>query len=186
MSNQSYQARSFVQERLLDTETGFNFWCGKLAGNDNYENIPAFTLDLGNPGVTSPTLFLGAFDISDIDQSGDAKYPVAMLYSKRSNNAPPIVTPSEFSGIVQTVVDFYLTWPTSGPPPDAESLGNLTEDAMFETFNGQEYFGLPSEFAQGLTYNGEMVADFSPVKLGGDNWIKLVRFTIQMRFFTMG
>jgi len=171
----SYIARAFVQERLLDAETGFNYWFPFVA--PDYQDVAAFQL------VQGTNLFIGALTAPLIDQSGNATYPMCILSSAKGSNNN-IVTPNEFAGPLITNVDWWIGFYDSAPPADTESLGDAIEDAMYETFNNAEYYGL--ETGTGLTYNGEMDFTRGPVQQGGPNWIQLIRFTMLHRFVSAG
>lgn len=257
----SYQARTFVQSRLTDGNTGFNHWimmaaadyslnpftlslvggataiatissgaiasiavttpgAGYLsatafivgdgtgatasvtvtggavssisvtAGGQNYS--AAYVVLLAKAALKGRNLYLNNVKPDDIETSGvDATWPLACVYTERANNAPPIVTPSVFSGECMTVVDFWLGGVNYGflkesVPEDSESLGDMIEDAMVETFNRQDYYALPAQFAPGLTYNNELTRQDGPLTFGGENWRQLVRFNIKHRFLTSG
>lgn len=172
----SYLVRTFVQERLLDNSTGFLYWLGVAAPD---YSLPAFTL------VQGTNLFLGEFALSDVIEEGSAPvWPVVMVYSKRAANlSEGMTTPSEFSGQVLTVVNFYHGFEDTGPPSDPESLLDLTEDAMVECFNRQQYYG---SSPSGTTYNNLMDITYFPLSPVGENWARLQRFVLTHRVLTDG
>lgn len=171
----SFVARSFIQERLLDSDTGFNFWLNFVA--QDYPNVESFTLTQGT------NLFIGAFDADQLDQSDDTVYPFCVLSSKKATNQN-VVTPNEFGGVLISTIDFYTGFKKSEPPFDAESLADAIEDAMYETFNNQAYYGL--EQGSGLSYNNEMDAVRFPMQFGGENWRQKITFTLAHHYITMG
>ena len=182
MARISNIVRSFVVTRLLDTSTGFLHWLPTIAATDsNYNGTSAFTLQ-----TTAPrTLFVGAFGPAvlapgDYEPSGS----YCCVYSLRDQSVVQgMVTPSEFSGIVQVNVDFYLSFASDRAPADAESLPDMVEDAMYETFNSPTNGGLvPS----GMLYNNEMSLNRGPLLFGGQNWQQLNRYTLTYRLYTMG
>jgi hypothetical protein len=181
MAQISYIARNFVQERLLDAGNGFNFWIRECAGD--YPNAKSFQLQLAAP----TNFFIGDYTPEELEIAGyTPKYPFAILKGKKSTNAPPIVTPSEFSGATITVVDVWAGFPTAKVPADGESIGEMIEDAMTETFSRYDYASFASGYEPGLTFQNQIVCEFGPMQFGGENWRKLIRFTIQMRYLTSG
>ena len=160
--------------------TGQDSTSGWSNGQPDY-GVNPFSLQQSTP----INLFVGQYAPGDLDDSGNTgEDSFAIIYSKRADNSPGMVTPSEFSGVVATVVDFYLSFPGDAPPTDGESLGELVQDAMFETLNREDYYGLT--VGTGLVYNNEMTSEFGPMAFGGNNWRKLARFTILMRLLTNG
>ncbi len=171
----SYVARNFVSGRLVDAQSGFNYWIQQAAAT--YPGVNSFQLS------ADTNLWLGALTPQAIESSGDATYPLCIVYSQRAQQRS-IVTPSEFAGTLSTVVDFYTGFSNDAPPPDPESLADAIEDAMYETFNRVDYYGLSQ--AADLTYNNEMDSSRGQLLFSGENWMQLVRFTLTHRFYTAG
>jgi len=177
MPKLSYIARTFVQSRLLDQDTGFNYWIIQAA--PDYRLQP---FQLTNDAVNFLT---GEFALGDIAETGfdvDSNTPLVMVYSKRATDTH-IVTPADFAGPLITIVDFYQGFMDEGPPADSESPLDMIEDAMLETFNKELYYGLTPA---GLTYNNEIDVFYGPMSPSGPNWIRLIRFALTHRFYTMG
>jgi hypothetical protein len=160
--------------RLLDPDTGFNYWIQQAAPD---YNLPSFQLQ------QSVNLFQGALTANLIEEAGDCTYPLCIVSSAKATNQN-IVTPNEFGGVVNSIVDFYVSFADTRPPLNSDPAAEMIEDAMYETFNRSDYYGISTDPA--LTYNNQMDVTYFPVQFGGLSWIKLVRFNFTHRYFTMG
>jgi hypothetical protein len=63
-------------------------------------------------------------------------------------------------------------------------MADAIEDAMYETFNRQDYYSLSAQ--AGVHYNNEMDSTRGLLQWGGSNWRQLIRFVITHRIYTMG
>ncbi len=172
----SQVVRTFVLERLADTIDGFGFWVADAA--QDYV-IDPFVLERGT------NLFVGQLAADDIEASDSAVYPMATVWSQNTNQGrpPQTITPNLFAGPVVTVVDFWTSFAGTAVPDDAESYLDLVEDAMYETFNRQDYF---SKTPPEVNYNNEMDSTRFPLGFGGENWRQQSRFVLTHRLYTMG
>ena len=175
--------RNFIINRMLDTNTGFNYWLPVVASDPAYENAGGpFTL------VERNNLFRGAYTHSQLlGTFNTPNYPLVIIYTPDASTPSPTmnVTTSEFSGVVRTRLDWISGFSTSAPPVDPDSTLDMIEDAMIETFNRSDYYGIAPP---GTTYNGEMtevrgaLSDTS----GGPNWIQISRWDILFRQVSYG
>jgi hypothetical protein len=176
MPQLSYVVRNFVLDRLQDQESGWVFWWGQVCGAFGLQPITQLTL--------GTNLFIGNLKATDVDATGYGVYPMAFVFtSKSSNPVNQMLTPTEFSGTIQVVVDFWTSFVTPSPPPDPESFIDCIEDAFVETFNRQEYYGLvPS----GVVYNNDFSEQRFDLQSGGENWLQLTRFALNYRMISQG
>ena len=174
MAKISFVARSFIQARLLDAESGFNYWIQQAAPD---YNLTAFQL------VQGSNVFLGPITADLIEQTGDCTYPLCIVSSAKTINQN-VVSPNEFGGVTITIVDFYNSFADSKPPSDPESPADAIEDSMYECFNRADYYGISTDPA--LTYNNEMDSVRFPLLFGGSNWRQQLRFTLTHRYITAG
>lgn len=179
MAQTSYLARQFIVSRLLDNETGFGYWVGQAA--TDYGMDP-FILEQGI------TLFTGAYASDEmIQQAGFAQYPMAIVYSVKADNMNQRATPAEFWGDLFTKVDIYSTFPDGELPDDAESIMDLIEDAMYETFNNEQYYGLlDTGIYSGLTYNNGLTITRSMLTVAGTGLRQRAECVFHHLFATQG
>ncbi len=168
--------RRYVTARIGDDTSGWNYWIGQVWA-------PLYGLDpnsVPNISITSPgaNYFTGQIDPRVIDATGYAKYPLCQVYNVTARDTH-IVSPAQFGGIVQVGVDFWESFPDEGPPADVESSAEAIQDAMYQTFNSQDYYGLLAE--SGASYNNEMACQFGQLAPGGENWVRLSRYTLTFR-----
>ena len=168
--------RNFVIDRMLDATNGFNYWLSEVASG--YPNAGgAFTL------VKGTNLFLGQMTHDTMLATANTpSYPLVIIYSTTASTPSLIpgtnITPAEFSGPVGTRMHWYSGFLTNYPPPDPDSVLDMIEDAMLETFNKQDYYDLTPA---GTLYNNEMAEQRGALAQGGPNWIQLARWDIIYR-----
>lgn len=171
MAQVSWPPLSFVQQRMLDSASGFNYWINQVIQSLNYP-VAALT----NAGVQtgdntafqfgSGNLFLSNASVDFLTSSGCGTYPLGQVYSVKGHNQS-LITPSEYSGPTLTMIKITLGW--GGPVmfSDTESPKAALLDAIIATFNAQEYYGLLD--GTGVVYNNQIAYEFEePVKQEGN------------------
>jgi hypothetical protein len=177
----SSTVRNFVRARIGDTESGCNYWLQQY-WQPVYHLDPSLCpqIDIEKPGLN---FFNGQIGPQMIDDSGVSQYPICSVYGISADDNH-IITPALFAGIVRIGVDWWESFPNDGPPIDAESSADAIEDAMFMTFNGENYYGLLN--GTGISYNNEMTVQRGPLQFGGDNWLRLSRYSLLHRVIACG
>jgi hypothetical protein len=175
----SSAVRNFVRARIGDTESGWNYWINQ------YWN-PQYHLDAGSCpeiNIEQPGLnfFPGQVTPDIIDATGISRYPICSVYTAAADDIH-LQTPALFAGIVRIGVDWWESFLDESPPLDPESSADAIEDAMYTAFNSQEYYGLLNN--SGISYNNEMSVIRGPLQPGGDNWVRLSRYSLIFRRIT--
>jgi hypothetical protein len=171
-------ARKFLRDRLLDPNTGFNFWIGQVFKDSDYGIDPRkiFNLRFGR------NLFMGPVPPDVLEAVSTVSYPLCMLYTNKTTNQQ-LVTPAEFAGSVISVMDWYTT-ASKEEVSDLASLGDIIEDALHETFNRREYYGLSNPY--GLIYNNQLNGIRFPPVWNGGKWTQNLREIITHTVITDG
>lgn len=168
--------RQFVRARIGDTTSGWNYWIGQV-WNQIYglpvKQVPQ--IDTVRPGSN---FFQGQIAPQIIDANDSSEYPICLVYSVSAEDTH-IVNPAEFGGIVRVGVEFWESFELDLIPPDVESSADAIEDAMYETFNSQQYYGLTA--ASGFVYNNEMNVTRGPLMVGGENYLRQSRYSLIFR-----
>lgn len=187
MADVSWGTLSFIQERLLNPATGFNYWIGQVAASGEY---PASSLEAA--GVTSGgqafqlnqggNLFLGDFSIDDLYSAGCRSYPLLAIFSAKGRNQE-LITPDQYAGVVLSVIKIVIAWGGATTPADVESPKAAILNALVTTFNSEQYYGLLN--GTGISYNNEITYDFdAPVKKEGAPWRVTAYVTLTHRVVT--
>ena len=174
----SHLVREFAVSRIGDTSTGFNYWIAQV-WNPTY-GLPVSTVPSINTSSPGTNFFVGQVRPELLEASGYNEYPACMVYNVSASDTH-IVSPAQFGGVVQVGVDFWMPFETEEVPSDVETPCEAVQDAMYQSFNSQTYYGL--WVGQPYTYNNEMSTAFGPVTPGGPNWLRLVRFALTFRVF---
>lgn len=177
MAKVSQLINNFIVNRLGDTTTGFNYWYSQVIADTDYPGIPGFQLTL------NANLFLGYIAPDELESAGFYANPLVMVRIGRFDNTGQI-TPSEVSGSLFAVVDFNYRTDTSIKSPNIlVPLGNAVEDAMLETFNRQDYYGLTP---MGFNYNNEISRMPGQPVWTANIWRQMDRYVLTYHVPTMG
>lgn len=184
MPDVSWGVLSFIQQRLLDSSTGFNYWIQQAIASGNYPSAALTEAKLtGSFQLSSGgNQFLGDLSIDDLWNAGCRSYPLVTIYSAKGRNQE-LVTPDQWAGAVLSVIKVAIAWSTPLPPADPESPKAAILDAIVTTFNAQAYYGLLN--GTGISYNNEITYDFDPpVKKEGAPWRVIGYITLTHRVVT--
>lgn len=168
----AYLAREYVQNRLLDTSTGFNALIDLTAVT---YSVQAFQLSVSSQ---PPSLYTGRYDAPTIQTAmGNASslnYPLAILSVSKLDaigKQAMRVTPSTFSGQVIVSVDFYVTYPFGSIPPDGEAMFFAVTDALAGAMDARGSF---NAVPPGLIYNNEISAEQGVLTWDTSRWLQFI------------
>ena len=170
MAQVSWLPLKFMQTRMLDATSGFNYWITQVVRSGNYPPLSLTAAGVQTGSTTAfqfgaSNLFLGNSSIDLLVSSGCGTYPIGQLYSVKGHNQS-LLTPSEWSGPTLTMAKITLAWQGTNIPTDTESPKAAILDAMLATFNSRDYYGLLN--GTGVTYNNQLAYEFEdPVKQEG-------------------
>jgi hypothetical protein len=151
-----------VCSRLSDEETGFNpTWV---------DGLQLYGLPTAKPLVIdfvgrSNNFIKGQVAPDMLEQSSIFTYPLMCVYTRESQQTGTQKF-NQFSGVVQVVVELYLTWKAMVGSNDFQAWGSCAESVFVDIFNRIENQDWPAY----VVYNGMVQCRLGPLSFAGENW----------------
>jgi hypothetical protein len=173
MVSVSHHCRSVVQALLSDGTAGFNTTLATIS--ESY-GIDPYTINFDGT-ARNKNFFTGYYGPKVLDETSNFKYPVACLYTIKSqnNNQEKFRT---FSGSLMLGFDVYLSFAKSAALPDTDTIGDATEETMYNVFQTESHF----TFFQDVIFDGDLTISRSPLSLGASNWIQTISSKIVLDY----
>lgn len=167
----SKKVRDASRLLLADPTIGINPKIATLAAT---YGVPTFSFDFTS---TSVNVVQGFVSADDVEQTSEyiAPYLILRALSSADYTGTARVKSQIFSGEIVMQFEYILEFATTNVQPDTESLGDLIEDVMYQTFQsipGQSFLN-----GYSVLFPGAMTLQRQQVIQAGENWRQSLIFT---------